>query len=252
MKYNSDENYPAPACARGLWVLKCLSISTEPMSLEQLYQKAGIPKATLSRILDTLLLMELVTKNKDKTYQTTVSIQSVSNKVIAFEDLLFDEMTILSKQQGFTAEWYEPAENGMVLKHSISPVLERKVWAREGFVRTWQGEIDAVYRVGRAFFEEPAPENEIPWSYGKAGAKVALDWDKVKHEIEDLKLNFGHSDVYFNENGVRRAAIAIHYRGEFQGVLATAECWTPSTEMDVNCQLPLLEKARESFIRLAG
>ncbi|MGI9273244.1 MAG: helix-turn-helix domain-containing protein [Endozoicomonas sp.] len=247
MIFNDSDNYPAPACARGLWVLHCLSLSEQPMTLEQLYQKADIPKATLSRILETLTQMEVVHRHQNRTYEANVRFMKKDEAATSFQQRLRVEMIGLSKRRGYTVEWYEPSIKGMVLQHSISPIVERRVWAKEGYIRSWQGEIEAVYRVGRAYTPEHYPVNETPWVYGDRGRRESVRWDEVLEEIHQLPATGGYADVYFNENGVRRSAVAIHNQGTFKGVLATAECWTPSIDMRVNDELLHLMTIRHLF-----
>lgn len=249
MVFDDSSNYPAPACARGLWILQCLSLADEAMTLEQLFQKAGIPKATLSRILDTLVQMELVYRHQNRTYEAMVQLQKKGKDEASFEKRLLVEMTTLSKKRGFTVEWYEPSIKGMVLQQSVSSLLERKVWAKEGFIRNWQGEIEAVYRVGRAFLPDSYPVNETPWYYGARGERTFIRWEKACKEFNRIKAEAGCSDIHFNENGVRRSAVAIHYQGLFKGVLALAECWTPATDMKVNLELPHLTIIRQLFTK---
>ena len=250
MKFDPSKNYSAPACARGIWVLNCLAINKVAMSLEQLFQVTGIPKATLSRILETLMEVDLVKRLDNRTYEALVGFEKTSIGETSFEDLLELEMVKLSKECRFTVEWYEFADEGMIIRRSICPLTESLVKAREGFVREWQGEVDSVYRVGYAFAEKKLPENEIPWSFDDKGNKKALSWSLFLKECEAIKTR-GHSvDIHFNRGGVRRAAIAVSFQGEYKGVLAVAECWRPSTNMQVNEELDRLLQLQQHISSL--
>ncbi|WEM41169.1 helix-turn-helix domain-containing protein [Photobacterium sp. DA100] len=248
MNFNESDNYSAPACARGFWVLQCLTTARQPLTLEQLYQVSGVPKATLSRILDTLVQMEILHRHKDKSYEAMRQLTAVTNADIAdFETTLKVEMTSLSKKCGHTVEWYEFSKNGMVLQHSVSPILERRVWAKEGYVRNWLGEVDAVYLVGKAFSPMPVAVNETPWRYETKGDRVILTDEDEADLIAKAKLKCCYADIMFNENGVRRGAVALSFLGKIRGVLAIAECWTPATDMHEINAISYLQLVKKRF-----
>ncbi|WP_413112547.1 helix-turn-helix domain-containing protein [Thaumasiovibrio sp. DFM-14] len=247
MKFNNAENYSAPACARGFWLLQCLSTADEPLSLEQLYQLSGIPKATISRLLETLSQLEIIYRHSDKRYESLLQLNPVNGTGASFEERIRVEMTALSKQRGYAVEWYELSAKGLVLQATVSPILERKVWAKEGFIRNWQGEIDAVYRVGCAFADGDVIDNETAWYYGDHGNRIIADWKVELEKINSLNVSNGFADIHFNENGVRRSAVAVHDKSLFKGVLAIAECWTPSINLSENNQLQYLQNIRMKF-----
>ncbi|USD43236.1 helix-turn-helix domain-containing protein [Vibrio sp. SCSIO 43135] len=247
MNYNKYDSYPTPACARGLWVLKCLSTNNEGASLDQLHKISEVPKATLSRILETLEMLGLVVKDEAKLYKTDYQIVLATDSSSSFDDKLFEAMNYLSKQLGYTAEWYVPTLSGMVMKKTMSPLKERRVWAQEGFVRNWGGEVDAVYRVGKRCYGDKAPVNDVAWTYGKKGKKISIPVEKLDEEINELSEEASYADNNFNENGVRRSAISVFVDNKFVGVLALAECWTPKTDLNVNSSLPQLINAYKDF-----
>ncbi|GAM68952.1 hypothetical protein JCM19236_2949 [Vibrio sp. JCM 19236] len=249
MNYNKYDSYPAPACARSLWVLKCLSTTKQSLSLDQLHKLSEVPKATLSRILETLEMLGLITKDVAKNYRTDYQICLTSDFDNSFDDNLFEAMNYLSKQLGYTSEWYIPTSSGMVMKKTMSPLKERRVWAQEGFVRSWSGEVDAVYRVGKGCCGDTVPSNDIAWSYGPKGKKIKISVSELNKEIEQLEPNKGYADHNFNENGVRRSAIAVHSGDNFLGVLTLAECWTPMCNLRTNDSLKYLQSACNDFIK---
>lgn len=248
MKFNESDNYSAPACARGFWVLQCLNTARKPLTLEQLFQVSGVPKATLSRILETLLQMEILYRNKDKTYEPRRQLTAIHDEdIVSFENSLKVEMTSLSKKCGYTVEWYEYSKSGMVLQQSVSPVQERRVWAKEGYIRNWLGEVDAVYIVGKAFSESSLVENETSWRYGPKGVR-----NVISHQEEAIKVSLAkekgyYIDLMFNENGVRRSAVALSYHDRVRGVLAIAECWTPSINVEESDAVSHLKTIRQKF-----
>ena len=249
MKFNESDNYSAPACARGFWVLQCLNTAKKPLTLDQLFQISGVPKATLSRILETLLQMEVLYRNKDKTYEPLRQLTAIHDEdIVSFENTLKVEMTSLSKKCGYTVEWYEFSKNGMVLQQSVSPIQERRVWAKEGYIRNWLGEVDAVYIVGKAFSPTVVAENETPWRYGAKGVRNIISREEEINQIALAKEGGCHVDLMFNENGVRRSAVALSYHDRVRGVLAIAECWTPSINTEESDAVNHLQAIRKRFI----
>jgi hypothetical protein len=183
-------------------------------------------------------------------YSTEYQICLASESDNSFDDRLFEVMNYLSKQLGYTAEWYVPTLSGMVMKRTMSPLKERRVWAQEGFIRNWSGEVDAVYRVGKGGYGHQVPLNDIAWAYGARGKRVKLTSEQLNLEIDQLEASIGYADHHFNENGVRRSAIAVHSDGKFMGALAVAECWTPQCDLSTNSSLQYLQNACKDFFEI--
>jgi DNA-binding IclR family transcriptional regulator len=158
------------ALARGLVVINQLS-NTPGMSLEQLAKTTGYPKTSLFRIMRTLVEFSLVRRDADGRYQPLARIQPLTGT--SFEDRLLQTMKRLTEETGQTVEWYEPGPAGMVITQRVLPKnTEIGVRARVGFIRDWNGELDAVLALGIAHLK---PE------------EVALDFNDFSSYLEPFK-----------------------------------------------------------------
>lgn len=212
---------PSPALSRGIAVLVALNTRGE-LSLEELARSLDLPKASVFRLLSTLVSLGLVRKNAGKAYESLWGLQPLNPPALQCREWALSSLVELSERCGETCEWYEPGAEGMMLVAQHQPERELRVQARPGFIRRWGGELEAVARLGYAFAKcAPAPVSAE--AYGKDGVLSKLSLSAVRGRIVAAARDGAALDHAFNSNGVRRAAVAVRTNGEFAGVLAVAQ-----------------------------
>jgi DNA-binding IclR family transcriptional regulator len=110
-----------PALARGISVLDLLGSHTGSLSLENLAKKTNIPKASLSRILETLVDAGLIERGQDKRFYALARIIKRDKDHETFDRLLKKKLLFLAEQTGGTAEWYIPGDTGCLLMEQFAP-----------------------------------------------------------------------------------------------------------------------------------
>jgi DNA-binding IclR family transcriptional regulator len=231
----------APALNRGLQIIQVLENSL-PLTLEQIANHLKIPKASALRLLDTLDKLEIIQKSADKRYEALWKLSPINSSLDVFRAKLEARMVQLMKTTGDTVEWYEPTAAGMQLSRQKNPETELCVKARPGFLRDWQTELEAVALLGHAFSDHATPPSQS-LRYTKNGVRESLQKQEIQLLIQKAKAQQTAYDIVFNENGVRRFAIAAFDRStnDFIGVLAVAETYHFSRAADPNQMLQLLK-----------
>lgn len=217
----SRQRLPAPALSRGLAILAALG-EGRSASLEEISTRLRLPKASTLRFLATLIALGLLRKNPDKTYEAMVALRPVIDPAERFLSALEGIMANLCADAGCTVEWYEPTPEGLTLKRQMHPDCEVRVQARPGFLREWHGEFEAVTRLGLALAPN-APGILRPKRYVTDGHLKSLRRAEATELLTDARQRRAARDTAFNDNGVRRAAVAVMPSGVFAGVLALAE-----------------------------
>ncbi|MBD3244134.1 MAG: helix-turn-helix domain-containing protein [Chitinivibrionales bacterium] len=217
----------APALIRGIHILRLLE-TEPPLTLEAVASKTGIPKASALRLLQTLCDLQLVERDQSrKTYAPLarlVPVAGSADKRKRVQDVLLR----LAKESEHTAEWYVPAEQGMVLVQRREPHMQQvHVVARIGFVRPWHGELDAVACVAWAHAGKRADAADGFWVYDRNGNRATLTTRQVDSLLVQARKDGCASDEHYNTNGVRRVAAAVLHDGELSGVLALAGSYRP-------------------------
>jgi DNA-binding IclR family transcriptional regulator len=215
---------PAPALSRGLALLLRLG-SRAPLPLENLAEDLGLPKASAYRLLCTLEAGGLVRKRPDKYYEPLWKLQPLEDPSFLFRQDVEKKMGSLCKKTGCTVEWYEPSQEGMRLVAQSHPDRELRVQAQPGFLRSWNGEFEAVARLGHAFAPQ-APSLRAPSLYVADGVLKKLPAKKAALLLAAARRHKTAQDLPFNVNGVRRSAAAAFSGSHFQGVLSLAETFS--------------------------
>lgn len=218
----------APALARGIAVLRYLEIEPEA-SLETITRRLNWPKASLLRILGTLCELGLVARDPgSRRYRLKVRLVAQDPSDRDFASTVQESLDRLAERTGQTAEWYQPAEQGMLLVQRREPP-DNEVVIRSGigFVRKWTGELNAVCLAGYAGCDRsPEPRTDF-WAYVRHGVAAKLSAAEVKERIARVQTQGFAADAAFNDNGVRRMACGVGHQTRFKGVLALAERLMP-------------------------
>lgn len=226
---SSEEKIPAPALERGIRALQLLSEHCE-MSLDELSQNLKVPKASMLRMLNTLIKMGLVDKFSNKTYQSKVKFLKLDDQEIRHRKTIESVLEELCQLVLFTVEWYTANDLGMVIEVSKWPNPERRIVAGEGFVRAWQSELDAVALLGYAFFYRGEAQFRGCWGYNSNGERVRYGEQKSQQMVSKTVKKQSAFDENFNLNGVRRMAKVVFEKEKPIGVLAIAERMTVSSD----------------------
>jgi DNA-binding transcriptional ArsR family regulator len=214
-----------PALARGISVLDLLGSHTGSLSLENLAKKTNIPKASLSRILETLVDAGLIERGQDKRFYALARIIKRDKDHETFDRLLKKKLLFLAEQTGGTAEWYIPGDTGCLLMEQFAPPgCEVKLSAGPGFLRAWQGELDSVAALGYAFAPEKSGDwTEDLWFYNEVGESESLDKENFNRIILEGKKKKLTGDLNINTNGVVRMARPIFEKAEkLRGIVSLA------------------------------
>lgn len=231
----------APALARGLAVLTALGVRS-PLSLEALSADLSLPKASVFRLLGALQEIGLVRKNPEKGYEALCVLRALADEPSQYRERVERKLPEICRAAGATAEWYEPAREGMRLVSQNLPDTEVRVQARPGFIRRWSEEFDAVARLGYAF-DPQAPAPERLRQYVSDGVKEKISKKDALSCVAEARNENAASDLHYNTNGVRRCAVAAVENGVFRGVIALAEAFHFSRSKCEGRYLDLLKKS---------
>ncbi len=234
---------PAPALSRGLALLAALA-DQRPRTLEALAGGLGIPKASALRLLATLQSAGAVRRGSDKSYEAIRGILPLAGSATSLRRQLDEIMSRLCRDCGCTVEWYEPVDRGMALIRQVHPEAEIRVQARPGFLREWNSEFEAVARLGHAL-HPAAPPLRSPKMYIGDGHLAGLSTRKAHRLLDEARMAKSASDSAFNENGVRRTAVAAIAGGTLFGVLALADVFRFKKSAGTDRHLQHLKKALE-------
>ena len=228
---NNQEKYPAPALAKGLQVIQVLQLH-DAMILEELAVITAIPKASLLRMLDTLLMLKFIERDATtRKYRTIVRLITDNDNNRDREQLIHDALVELSATTGLTTEWYIPNFEGAVIVDRVEPADRAvKVVAKIGFIRQLTGEFEAVARLAIANRDKFKPGINNYWLY-KAGKKEPLVEQEFKQLLIDASSQGYCIDGEYNNNGIRRMAGAVKEdNGKLCGIITLAESFTPDAE----------------------
>lgn len=212
-----------PALARGLKTLRELNVRGD-MSLDDLSNTLGFPKASLLRILRTLQSFGYVTRCPNRLWRAEVCLARHGARdaeaLIRHSGDVLDELVRATRQTG---ELYHPEDDVLVLidrRECFRPKMT--VSARVGFRR--QGpELEATTRIRLAFAENRGSVSGM--NIRKWGEEIELSEAAAEERLRAAKDAFLAFDEFPNSNGVRRSATPLLARdGSFNGVLAVAVC----------------------------
>ena len=239
---NNEQKYPAPALAKGLQVIETLQ-QHGPMILEELAGMTAISKASLLRIVDTLIMLGAVERDTiSRKYQVTVKIIAVNGIAHDKEQLIHTALVQLSAQTGLTTEWYIQTADGMMIVDRVEPVDKPvKVVANIGYIRHLVGEFEAVARIAIANKADIEPDWNQYWNYLKGEIQKIS-----KNEFNQLVTEATNAecimDNEYNPNGIRRMAASVkNTNGKLYGIIALAESFTPDANNKTQERLTTLQ-----------
>lgn len=220
--------------------MRCLAaLAAEPLPLEELARRTRVPKASLLRLLETLIALGLVTRiEPEKRYRALAAVLPLAHPEAAFRQRLRAVLAELAASTGQTAEWYLPRGGKMLLVDREQPA-DRVVQVRAalGFVRELAGELEAVARLALAAGVAPAAATY--WQY-RAGQPAPLSRPELTAALA-AAAGGRTRDREYNPNGVRRYAAAVRQPdGTLAGILALAESFTPDAEREAAARLKIL------------
>ncbi|MGL1894350.1 MAG: helix-turn-helix domain-containing protein [Spirochaetaceae bacterium] len=232
-----NKDSQVPGLYRGIQIWQLLNMSGE-LSLEQIRQNTSYPKASILRMLQTLIELKLVERDeRTKNYKSLAAIARSNKNELDFKTKIQQCLEKLSLDLGVTAEWYEPWGNGLKLIQRSSP-LESEIYvaARAGYIRKWFGELDSVTTIGYAFYGD-SPNWDIGtdlWIYGPTGEKITLDNKTIKEKISFAKKSLLIVDSNYNDRGIKRLSMAISLGESFEGVITLAMVFTPLLDLNID------------------
>ncbi len=236
-----------PALKRGLEILNLLN-QHEMLSLEQIANQTSYPKASILRMLETLGEMGLVSKIKElKQYR---ALSSLMPREHGFEQRLQSQLHALAESCDACVEWYDIEALGLRIAQRFSaPENEVQVFARVGYVREWQQELEAVSAVGLAFMENIEPglkaaieleaEKQL-WVYDQSGDHRFLSENELQKTLKDTQDARLYCDPFYNDNGVKRMAAPVFQDGQLVGIAALAMSYRPQLDKQISANRTLL------------
>ena len=223
------EKTPTPALERGLKILELIHQSDEK-SLSDLAKESGFPKSSVSRYIDTLVKAGYIERIfETQKFRSSCSIIKNHTRSDLIIEQLPQAMKSMVEATGFTAEWYEYENGQAVVKLIHEPEnVSVKVVTKYNFARQLDLELDVIARLFLANVGIPSP---MPDYYIRHWEEKQSVSDKEAVElIEGVKAETVVVDTDFNQNGVRRCALAIKdENGDFLGVLALAGHYHPAS-----------------------
>ncbi|WP_417796617.1 IclR family transcriptional regulator [Terasakiella pusilla] len=136
MDYKSDRRF-AQTLARGLQVLKAFRSDDGPLGNQELSERTGIPKSTISRLTYTLSVLgyleHLESYEKYRLGAAAISLGSIANKTIPFMDTAADMMQSLAEEVGAFVGLTMRDADKMLITHCWRPVNAASVWLNVGF-----------------------------------------------------------------------------------------------------------------------
>lgn len=246
------EKIPTPALSKGLKILELIHYGGEK-TLSELTRESRFPKSSVARYLETLESAGYIERSAiSQKFKLNCKISKSKTGPSNLKDLLPRLMKALVQATGFTAEWYERHNELAVVKQIYEPEnVSVKVVTKFNFERRLDRELDAVTRLFIANDQRP----------GSMPAYFIRNWEKqinlsetdALRLIEDAGKQKVVVDNFFNLNGVRRCAVALHNcHGQFSGVLALAGHYHPTSHKVLNKGIRLLSEYLENYQNCKG
>ncbi len=223
----------APALTRGIEILRLLE-GNKAMTVDEIHRVTGTPKSSLRRILEVLEQLGCAGRDGSSAFHASVRLLPMEATSPGLDIRVAKMLEELAARTGLAAEWYVPAETGMVLARRRVPMDgEVRVQAKIGFIRAWGFELEAVCAVGRAFFGDrfaSAGGRGPGWQYCDGGERTRVTRAEVARRVKQAAREGISADGYFNSNGVRRMAAVVMDGDSPAGVIALAEVLTPGAD----------------------
>lgn len=221
------DKLPTPGLFKGIKILEYLKDGDA--CLEDLVKKSGFPKTSTLRILETLIAMNLVQKDKlSKSYHSLSYLENLSTASEAIQNVIHHEIIQISNTLNITTEWYEARDGFMLLSdRNEPPKLEISIRARKGYKRELNHELEAVTRIALSSGVHTDYKGSY-WVVRQNGQLFCLSHEEQTQILAKTKELNVACDEYFNLHGVRRYASAVFDKeNKLIGILAFAETFSP-------------------------
>ncbi len=242
---------PVPGLERGVTLLQLLGDGLHA-TLDDLARETNYPKSSILRILETLKNLGLVSRDEaTREYFALQRLVPLRMMDQDFDSALRTSLQQIAESLGFTAEWYVPVAEGMVLVRRAEPFQGgAQVMAHVGFLRPWNEQLEAVACLAHAWRPEAPPlVKQGLFSYLADGEARPLSLKAAQMRIQHAGRDGFSRDVAFNDNGVRRTACVVLHDDALAGILAIAECYRPGAGLDSAENLQILIKEARLLFR---
>lgn len=235
---------PAPALAKGLWLLEQLAVDGQ-LSLERIATRNGWPKSSTLRYLLTLEGIGAVRQNPDtRHWQALKALRPLSLPGHALR-FFREKLPELAERSGHCAELYQVHSQQVKLIDRADPEnSEIVVSARIGFERGLT-ELDSTAALYYAFTPAPPPSQTV-WMW-QNGEQIPLTASQRNERISRARNRSFAEDADFNEHGIRRFAVPLLNENQLQGILAIAQRQTPLAEKQVEQIRDTLASAASTY-----
>ena len=218
-------NGSAPAIVYASMIIEHMRDGAEHR-IQDLVNVTGAPKSSILRYLTTLEKLGAIWKNPVKrTYKCNIRIVVDAEENPVFEKKRKAAMHELCDLTHRTVEWFEPAEEGMVLCDRISPsdhFISAKVGIGANF--SWNKPLEAVRILGNSrLFINKIPNDIVVKKLISNGVAVPILPAEINELLQETKDKKVISDEFCNSFGTRRIAAVIEKAGKFIGILAVIE-----------------------------
>ena len=216
-----------PALERGIDVVELLASSERPLSFSEILTRLGIPRASLVRILDTLLARGLIDKMKPHGhYRLGMKLLYIGHRLkdkINLRSVAWSFMQQLSNMTGETVELAVLDNGQLLLIEQIEGSGEVRIFSRIGGAYPY---LHAV-SVGKIYLAHMVPEkrNRV---LDQIGLPAVTPWTITDRESLERELREVLARGYATEDqelrtGVRRVAAPVYdHFGQVAGGLSIA------------------------------
>jgi DNA-binding IclR family transcriptional regulator len=217
-----------PGLHRGIQVWRELSNNRGDLSLEQIANRTGYPKASLLRMLHTLCDLHLIERNASGSYRATARITYFSESGPDFAKRIQQTLDNLANKLQVVVEWHEPEDYGLLqIQRAIPTNAEIVLQAKTGFYRLWNEEFDSLAVIGYAFCSNTPPNRQSLWKYTEQADRIPLTPGEFERTIQAAREKKIMQDPHYNVCGVKRIAAPVIRSGTLAGVLSLAFNFTP-------------------------
>ena len=226
---NMDKQKESSSTLRTLQVMEYLAAAGRPVGIGPLEQATAIPKATVYRIIGTLIRRGYVVK-RNGGYIPLFSLVRTSQPLPLPDERLFsilDELLEVTRRSvelltvhGDSLYWYDKKEwPDLALSIKAYRGFSRTIYETDAPVRAW---LAAVRRCrGEAFLHDLSDR-----FYSYTDHRLPVSHVDIADLLDDSAVVF---DREGNENGIRRYAAAVtNPEGEFAFLVAVAEPCIPA------------------------
>ena len=234
----------APALSRGIELIRLLR--REPLKLEAIAKYTGFPKASLLRLLDTLIGCGVVSRAPETMhYSLLQDLVPLAPGRVDFASRRQEVMEQLSHLAGATCEWYEWRDGAPEICARVEDQQAAiRVKAQMGFRRRLGDELEAVAQV---YYRFVPPTKESFWIWSE-GVKTKLGKAEVTASLKEVQQQGCGIDVDSNIHGIVRLAVPVcDELGRLRAILALARPFHPRLNLSRQESLFLLQKAVENL-----